>query len=62
VELSGRSTGFEALTPDDDVVPGLTLEQGRNVLVAKVGQGVGGRGVSARFEKPGGGMLALSGN
>ncbi|MFN3651338.1 MAG: glycoside hydrolase family 2 protein [Armatimonadota bacterium] len=36
--------------PDSDVVPGLTLKRGRNLLVVKVGQGIGGWGVVARFE------------
>ena len=35
---------------DDDVVEGLTLKPGRNVLVVKVGQGTGGWGFGARFE------------
>ncbi len=35
---------------DEDVVTGLTLHKGRNVLVAKVGQGVGGWGFTARFD------------
>ena len=38
---------------DEDTIPGLTLNKGRNVLVVKVGQGVGGWGLAARFEEPG---------
>jgi len=38
------------VNPDDDIVSGLTLKEGRNVLVVKVAQGVGGWGVNARFE------------
>lgn len=44
---------------DDDAVPGLTLKEGRNVLVVKVAQGVGGWGAAARFEGPDGKPLAL---
>jgi hypothetical protein len=35
---------------DEDAVSGLTLKPGRNVLVVKVGQGVGGWGMAARVE------------
>ena len=42
---------------DEDEVPGLTLKAGRNVLVVKVAQGVGGWGVAARFEKADGTSL-----
>jgi hypothetical protein len=42
-----RGVGLE-----DDVVEGLTLRAGRNVLVVKVGQGTGGWGFGARFENP----------
>jgi hypothetical protein len=45
------------VNPDEDVVTGLTLHAGRNVLVVKVAQGVGGWGLAARFEKAGGGAL-----
>src|SRR5262249_41683470 len=34
---------------DEDTVPGLSLRAGRNVLVVKVVQGVGGWGTAARF-------------
>jgi hypothetical protein len=44
---------------DDDIVRGLTLRQGRNVLLVKVAQGVGGWGVAARFEGPDGKVIAL---
>ncbi len=42
---------------DDDEVPGLTLKRGRNVLVVKVAQGIGGWGLAARFEKADGTVL-----
>jgi hypothetical protein len=42
---------------DEDTVPGLTLNAGRNVLVVKVGQGVGGWGLAARIQLPDGKML-----
>jgi hypothetical protein len=35
---------------DEDSVPGLELKAGRNVLVVKVAQGIGGWGLAARFE------------
>lgn len=35
---------------DEDEVPRLTLKAGRNALVVKVAQGVGGWGLTARFE------------
>ena len=38
---------------------GLTLKAGRNVLVAKVAQGVGGWGLTARFEGRDGKVLAV---
>lgn len=44
---------------DEDVVPGLALKAGRNVLVVKVAQGIGGWGLAARLEKPGGAALRL---
>lgn len=42
---------------DEDEIPGLTLKRGRNVLVIKVAQGVGGWGLAARFEKADGTSL-----
>jgi Glycosyl hydrolases family 2, sugar binding domain/Glycosyl hydrolases family 2/Glycosyl hydrolases family 2, TIM barrel domain len=41
---------IRGVTLDDDVVHGLTLHKGRNVLVVKVGQGTGGWGLTARFD------------
>lgn len=42
---------------DEDEVTGLTLKRGRNVLVVKVAQGIGGWGLAARFEKADGTVL-----
>ena len=42
---------------DEDEVTSLTLKRGRNVLVVKVAQGIGGWGVAARFEKADGTVL-----
>lgn len=39
---------------DEDEIRNLTLKAGRNVLVVKVAQGIGGWGVAARFERPDG--------
>lgn len=47
------------VSPDSDLVPHLTLKAGRNVLVVKVAQGVGGWGLTARFETADGHPLAL---
>ncbi|HTE17421.1 MAG TPA: glycoside hydrolase family 2 TIM barrel-domain containing protein, partial [Armatimonadota bacterium] len=44
---------------DGDIVQGLTLKRGRNVLVVKVAQGVGGWGLAARFEKADGSFVAV---
>jgi hypothetical protein len=44
---------------DQDSVPGLTLRAGRNVLVVKVGQGVGGWGLAARFESAKGQLIPV---
>jgi glycosyl hydrolase family 2 len=44
---------------DDDIVRGLTLQPGKNVLVVKVAQGIGGWGLAARFERPDGSILTL---
>jgi hypothetical protein len=35
---------------DEDIIQDLPLGPGRNVLVVKVGQGVGGWGLTARLE------------
>ncbi len=43
---------IRGVNPDEDSIPGLTIKQGRNILVIKVGQGVGGWGLAARFETP----------
>lgn len=48
---------IRGVTPDQDSVPGLSLKAGRNILVVKVGQGVGGWGLIARIELPDGKML-----
>lgn len=44
---------------DQDSVPGLTLRAGRNLLVVKVGQGVGGWGLAARFESAKGQLIPV---
>ena len=41
---------IRGVTMDDDVVSGVTLHKGRNILVVKVGQGMGGWGLTARFD------------
>jgi ribosomal protein S4E len=43
---------IRGVNPDEDVIPHLTLRQGRNLLVVKVAQGVGGWGLAARVEIP----------
>ncbi len=45
---------------DQDVVPKVSLRAGRNVLVVKVVQGVGGWGLAARFERSDGSPYRLS--
>jgi hypothetical protein len=45
---------------DDDIIQGLTLKPGRNVLVAKVAQGIGGWGLTARFETKDGKVVAIT--
>jgi hypothetical protein len=54
VWLNGRQAWtvdrIRGLSLDEDTVSGLTLKPGRNVLVVKVGQGVGGWGAAARIE------------
>jgi hypothetical protein len=45
---------------DEDEVRGLTLKAGRNVLLIKVAQGIGGWGVGARLLKPNGDVLKIT--
>lgn len=56
VWLNGRQVWsvnhIRGVSPDEDVVPQLSLHAGRNVLVVKVAQGVGGWGLSARVDAP----------
>jgi len=61
VWLNGREVWsvnrVRGVSVDEDSVPGLTLKAGVNRLVVKVAQGVGGWGLTARFEKPDGRIL-----
>ncbi len=61
VWLNGRKiftvNRIRGVTADEDTIPGLSLRAGRNILVVKVGQGVGGWGLIARFQLPDGKML-----
>jgi hypothetical protein len=45
---------IRGVQPDQDAIPGLTLRAGKNLLLVKVGQGVGGWGLAARLEGTGG--------
>lgn len=61
VWLNGREVwtidAIRSVNSDEDLIEGLTLKAGRNVLVVKVGQGVGGWGLTARFELRDGSIL-----
>ncbi len=54
VWLNGRpvhsADRIRGVNVDEDEVPGVSLRPGRNLLVVKVGQGMGGWGLAARFE------------
>lgn len=52
---------IRGVNPDEDVVPNISLKAGRNLLVVKVGQGVGGWGLCVRVQLPNGKFLAQSG-
>ena len=56
-EVVHTVTRVRGVSLDEDEIRGLTLKPGRNVLVVKVAQGVGGWGLSARFELPDGSVL-----
>jgi len=64
VWLNGREVwsvdAIRGVNADEDAVTGLALKPGRNVLVVKVGQGVGGWGLSARFELRDGSILPIT--
>ena len=47
-----RNAVIRGVGIDSDIVPNIALKQGRNVLVFKVGQGMGGWGLTARLEMP----------
>lgn len=51
-KLISTVSKLRGVTIDEDVIEGLTLKAGRNVLVVKVGQGTGGWGLTARIETP----------
>lgn len=47
-----RNVVIRGVSLDSDIVPNITLKKGRNVLVFRVGQGMGGWGLAARVEMP----------
>lgn len=47
-----RNPAIRGVGIDSDIVPHIALKQGRNVIVFKVGQGMGGWGLAARLEMP----------
>jgi hypothetical protein len=60
-EVVHTVTRVRGVSLDEDEIRGLTLKPGRNVLVVKVAQGIGGWGLSARFELPNGLVLRTAG-
>jgi hypothetical protein len=65
VWLNGREVWsvnrIRGVSLDEDMVPGLTLKAGRNLLLVKVAQGIGGWGLAVRFELPDGKILRIAG-